>query len=69
MIPNIIKIYATPNFIEANTISSMLESNGIKVFQLNKSDSSYPCFAMIELYIPIENEQEAMELLEVACKS
>ncbi len=65
MINNLIKIYATPDLIQANTISSMLESNGIKVFQLNKSDSSYPCFVMIELFIPLENEQEAVELLEV----
>ncbi len=67
MITNTIKIYATPDYIQATTISSLLECHGIKVFQLNKTDSSYPCFAMIELFIPLEDEQEAIELLANEC--
>lgn len=64
MISSIVKIYSTDNLIQAKTISSLLEFHGIHVFQMNKSDSSYPCFTLIELFIYLEDEQKAVELLE-----
>ncbi|SJZ32133.1 putative signal transducing protein [Sediminibacterium ginsengisoli] len=46
------KVYATGNYAQANILKGMLEENEIPVQVLNKQDSSYPMFGIIEVYVP-----------------
>jgi hypothetical protein len=57
-----IKILSTDNPNKATIIKQMLEENNIKVVLLNKQDSSYLMFGLIELYVK-ENQVEKSENL------
>tara|TARA_B100000767_G_scaffold198949_1_gene185840 strand:+ start:343 stop:549 length:207 start_codon:yes stop_codon:yes gene_type:complete len=57
-----IKILSTDNPNKATIIKQMLEENNIKVVLLNKQDSSYLMFGLIELYVQ-ENQVEKSENL------
>ena len=57
-----IKILSTDNPNKAAIIKQMLEENNVKVVLLNKQDSSYLMFGLVELYVQ-ENQLEKSENL------
>ena len=57
------KIYQTGNPIEAEIIIQMLEENGIKAVSMNKRDSSYQAFGVIEIYCPANDVVTALYLI------
>ena len=57
-----IKILSTDNPNKAAIVKQMLEENNIKVVLLNKQDSSYLMFGLVELYVQ-ENQLEKSENL------
>ena len=58
-----LKIFATRNPAEASIIQGMLEENHIAVQIMNKQDSSYLNFGVIELYVPGHLAETAKQLL------
>ncbi|MBT3611710.1 MAG: DUF2007 domain-containing protein [Flavobacteriales bacterium] len=59
-----IKILSTDNPNKATIIKQMLEENNIKVVLLNKQDSSYLMFGLIELYVQEEQIEKSENLLK-----
>ena len=57
-----IKVLSTDNPNKAAIVKQMLEENNIKVVLLNKQDSSYLMFGLVELYVQ-ENQLEKSEKL------
>ena len=57
-----IKVLSTDNPNKAAIIKQMLEENNVKVVLLNKQDSSYLMFGLVELYVQ-ENQLEKSENL------
>lgn len=57
------KIYQTGNPIEAEIIIQMLEENGINAVSMNKRDSSYQAFGVIEIYCPANDVVTALHLI------
>ena len=55
-----IKVLSTDNPNKAAIVKQMLEENNIKVVLLNKQDSSYLMFGLVELYVQ-ENQVEKTE--------
>lgn len=60
---NWVCVYKTPKLFEANAIKGNLESENIPVVILNRQDSSYLAFGYVEVHVPLENEQEAKNIL------
>ncbi|MBI1221961.1 MAG: hypothetical protein GC180_05090 [Bacteroidetes bacterium] len=58
----LLNTYVNPN--DAHVVMSMLEENGIRVVSLNKRDSSYGVFGLIELYCHVNQAHQAMDLIE-----
>ena len=59
-----IKILSTDNPNKAAIIKQMLEENNIKVVLLNKQDSSYLMFGLVELYVQQEQIEKTENLLK-----
>ena len=59
-----IKILSTDNPNKATIIKQMLEENNIKVVLLNKQDSSYLMFGLVELYVQKNKLKESKNLLK-----
>jgi len=59
-----IKILSTNNPNKAEITKQMLAENNINVVLLNKQDSSYLMFGLIELFVPKNQEKEAIALLK-----
>ena len=59
-----IKILSTNNPNKAEITKQMLEENNINVVLLNKQDSSYMMFGGIELFVPINQEDNATAILK-----
>ena len=59
-----IKILSTDNPNKAAIIKQMLEENNIKVVLLNKQDSSYLMFGLVELYIQEDQLEQTDNLLK-----
>ena len=59
-----IKILSTENPNKAEITKQMLEEHNINVVLLNKQDSSYLMFGLIELYVKKEQLKEAKDLLK-----
>jgi hypothetical protein len=59
-----IKILSTNNPNKAEITKQMLEEQNINVVLLNKQDSSYLMFGLIELFVPKNQEKEAIALLK-----
>jgi len=59
-----IKILSTDNPNKAAIIKQMLEENNIKVVLLNKQDSSYLMFGLVELYVQGEQVEKTENLLK-----
>jgi type III secretory pathway lipoprotein EscJ len=60
---NFNKIYQTGNPIEAEIIIQMLKENGINAVSMNKRDSSYQAFGVIEIYCPSNDVVTALDLI------
>ena len=63
MNPNWTKIRVYNQLIQAEIVKQMLLENQIPAVLLNKQDSSY-LFGVIELYVDLENQLEAMALID-----
>ena len=59
-----IKILSTDNPNKAEITKQMLEEHNINVVLLNKQDSSYLMFGLIELYVKKEHVKDAIDLLK-----
>ena len=59
-----IKVLSTDNPNKAAIIKQMLEENNIKVVLLNKQDSSYLMFGLVELYVQEDQLQKTENLLK-----
>ena len=59
-----IKILSTDNPNKAAIIKQMLEENNIKVVLLNKQDSSYLMFGLVELYVQNGQLEKSENLLK-----
>lgn len=58
------KIYETHDAIEAEIIIAMLREHQIDAVSMNKQDSSYLAFGMIEVYCQQENTITALHLIQ-----
>jgi len=59
-----IKVLSTDNPNKAAIVKQMLEENNIKVVLLNKQDSSYLMFGLVELYVQVEQLEKSENLLK-----
>jgi len=59
-----IKVLSTDNPNKAAIVKQMLEENNIKVVLLNKQDSSYLMFGLVELYVQEEQVEKTENLLK-----
>ncbi len=59
-----IKVLSTDNPNKAAIIKQMLEENNIKVVLLNKQDSSYLMFGLVELYVQEDQIEKTENLLK-----
>lgn len=56
-----IKVYT--NAFEAELVKQMLDEHGVPAVTINKQDSSYLLFGKIELYVSIQDENRALQLI------
>ena len=59
-----IKVLSTDNPNKAAIVKQMLEENNIKVVLLNKQDSSYLMFGLVELYVQEDQLEKTDNLLK-----
>ena len=59
-----IKVLSTGNPNKAVIVKQMLEENNIKVVLLNKQDSSYLMFGLVELYVQEKQVDKSENLLK-----
>jgi len=59
-----IKFLSTDNPNKAAIVKQMLEENNIKVVLLNKQDSSYLMFGLVELYVQEDQLEKTEDLLK-----
>ena len=59
-----IKVLSTDNPNKAEIVKQMLEENNIKVVLLNKQDSSYLMFGLVELYVQKDQVEKTENLLK-----
>ena len=59
-----IKVFNTDNPNKAAIVKQMLEENNIKVVLLNKQDSSYLMFGLVELYVQEDQVEKTENLLK-----
>jgi hypothetical protein len=57
------KVYTTTQMVEASIIVTMLQENNIEAVTMNKQDSSYLSFGLIEVYCQPENAIAALHLI------
>ena len=60
------KVFMTQKPIQAEIVAGNLENNGITVVTINKRDSSYTAFGWIELMVPEDEYEMAMQLITEA---
>jgi hypothetical protein len=60
------KIFTTTHAVEASIILTMLQENNIEAVELNKQDSSYLSFGVIEVYCKPENAIAASHLINAS---
>ena len=59
-----VKVLSTDNPNKATIVKQMLEKNNIKVVLLNKQDSSYLMFGLVELYVQEDQVEKTENLLK-----
>lgn len=57
------KVFETSNPIDAEIMIQMLHENGIEAVSMNKRDSSYQAFGLIEIYCPANDVVTALHLI------
>ena len=57
------RVYKTTNNFEADIMSSVLEDNGIPNVKLDRKDSSYQNFGVIEIFVHQDYFGEAIEVI------
>lgn len=58
------KVFSSSNAHEAEIISGYLKNEGIEAVTINKKDSSYNLFGLVEIYVHDEDVERAKELLD-----
>ena len=58
-----VKIYSTTKVYQVEIIKAILAEQNIQAFEINKRDSSYGTFGIIELYVQPENVIEAKHII------
>ncbi|POY37186.1 hypothetical protein C3K47_09025 [Solitalea longa] len=58
-----IKIYNTHEWYKAELIAHLLEHESIEVVRINKKDSSYMSFGIIELFVHQKEFTKAIEII------
>jgi len=58
-----VKVFETENNSEAEIIAGKIENSGIPVSLINKKDSSFTTFGMLEIYVSPENVSEAKRII------
>ena len=58
-----IKIFTSTNFYRAEIVKQMLIENSIDAVLLNKQDSAYQSFGVVEVYIHQADFSHAVELM------
>ena len=61
---NWINIFSSANPIEVEIVKQMLKENNINAVVLNKQDSSYQMFGIIELFVTEDQLEIAKSLLK-----
>jgi|TARA_B110000008_G_scaffold212118_1_gene211058 hypothetical protein len=61
---NWINIFSSANPIEVEIVKQMLKENNINAVALNKQDSSYQMFGIIELFVTEDQLEIAKSLLK-----
>ena len=61
---NWINIFSSTNPIKVEIVKQMLEENNINAVALNKQDSSYQMFGIIELFVTEDQLEIANNLLK-----
>ena len=56
-------VYKTASKFEAEALCGNLENEGIPCVVLNKQDSSYLAFGYVELHVPEERKEEALQFI------
>jgi hypothetical protein len=59
-----IKVLSTDNPNKAAIVKQMIEENNIKVVLLNKQDSSYLMFGLVDLYVQEDQVEKTENLLK-----
>jgi hypothetical protein len=57
-------LYSAQTLPEANIVKGMLEENEVPVMLMNRQDSSYLNFGLVELYVPQHLTPLAAQLME-----
>lgn len=57
------KIYETSDVLEAEIIIQMLKEHDVDAVSMNKRDSSYHAFGLIEIYCPANEVVTALHLI------
>jgi type III secretory pathway lipoprotein EscJ len=57
------KIYETSDMLEAEIMIQMLKEHGVQAVSMNKRDSSYHAFGLIEIYCPANDVVTALHLI------
>lgn len=62
-------IFKTNKLFEAEVIKTALEHSGIRCVIINKQDSSYLAFGIIELHVPEPQQAEALAWIKEQAKT
>ncbi|MFC2136862.1 DUF2007 domain-containing protein [Bacteroidota bacterium] len=57
-------IFSTDEPYQAELIKQMLENNKINAVVMNKQDSSYQTFGITEVYVNLNDESKALQLIK-----
>jgi translation elongation factor EF-1beta len=60
-----VKVYASNSRIDAEMVKAKLADNGIETVELNKQDSSYLAFGLVELYCVQSDVIRALHLIHL----
>ena len=59
-----IKIYSTPDAVQAQLVKDHLQNNDISTVLLNKKDSSYVVLGEVEVYVKRDFAVKALHLIK-----
>lgn len=62
------KVFETASPVEAEIVLQMLRENAIHAVSMNKRDSSYLAFGVIEIYCPADDVVTALHLINTTAQ-